>query len=452
MKSKAIITFVIFSISIIIGQSSHLRKCVFLAHSTGTRIWGPNESSTNVPDEVIKYNNNHNLTGDDEFDIVKEDWPANPWTNEWVRWHQIFNGEDSTADIQPYLDNYEIVIIKSCFPSSGIPYLGTPEDTLVPERKSVYNYKWHWRNFIKKMESYPKRFFVVWTNAPLAAKSTDDNEAFLSDQFCRWAKDTLANSLDPEYGIFPKNVYVFDFFHKLAGTDGKLPIEYSLDSTDSHPNSSATELVAPQLVQEVFDAVIQYERLLPVELENFSFSIYKDKVQLKWETITETNNFGFEIERKVMDKTMQNPLWHKIGFVPGSGNSNIPLKYNFLDNNLHDGKTFYRLKQIDNDGTYKYSPIISVEYYLKLEYSLRQNYPNPFNPNTIIEYTIPEDSHVKIVLYDLLGAEIKTLKDEYVQAGHYKLDVNFNNLASGIYLYEMKTNNFKQSKKLIYLK
>ena len=452
MFIKNLILFLVFFVGIFFGQNSNLRKGVFLAHSTGTYIWGPNESNTSVPLEIEKYNNSHNFTGDKEFIITKEDWPTNPWTNEWVRWHQIFYGEDTTADIQPYINNYSIIIIKSCFPSSGLVSWGSPEDTLVPNRKTIFNYKWHWRNIIKNMESYPDKFFVVWTNAPLAIQSTDDNEAFLSDQFCRWAKDTLAMGLDTVYGNFPDNVYVFDFFHKLAGSDGKLPLEYSLDSTDSHPNSAATELVAPQFVQEALDAELQYESLLPVELINFSLDVFKDKIQLCWETITEINNYGFDVERKEIKNPAIIPVWKKIGFIAGAGNSNVPLKYNFIDGDPHTGTIFYRLKQIDNDGSFKYSPILSAENSTVFNYSLKQNYPNPFNPNTIIEYSIPEDTHVKIILYDLLGREVKILKDEIMQAGHHKLDLTFNNLASGIYLYEMKANNFKQSKKLIYLK
>ncbi len=258
-RFSIVCTLFFVSISLSFAQLSSIRKGVFLAHSTGTNIWGPNGSNTSVPEEIIKYNTSHNLVGANQFNIIKEDWPTNPWTNEWARWHQIFNGKDSTADIQLYLNNYGLIIIKSCFPSSGISTWGTPADTLDPERKSIYNYKWHWRSFIRIMEAHKEIFFVVWTNAPLAIKSTDDNESFLSDHFSRWAKDTLAAGLDSTYGAFPKNVYVFDFFHKLAGTDGKLPLKYSADTTDSHPNSAATELVAPQFAKEILDAALQYK-------------------------------------------------------------------------------------------------------------------------------------------------------------------------------------------------
>ena len=361
MQFKMILFCSLCYIVVMCGQNSNLRKGVFLAHSTGTNIWGPNGSNTSVPQEIAKYNNSHNFSGEEEFNIIKEDWPTNPWTNEWVRWHQIFNGQDSTADIQPYLNNYGLIIIKSCFPSSGIGSWGSPSDTLEPNRKTIYNYKWHWRNFIKKMESYNKIFFVVWTNAPLVAGSTDDNEAFLSDQFCRWAKDTLAAGMDLEYGAFPKNVYVFDFFHKLAGPDGKLPLMYALDSVDSHPNSAATEAVAPQFAQEILDAALQHEIVLQVDLPS---------------TISDNN----------------------------------------------------------------------------LSYSLKQNYPNPFNPSSIIEYSIPEDTFVKIYLFDLLGNKIKIVENSFKARGQYKVRLDVKGLSSGVYFYRMETKNYHNSKKFILMK
>jgi hypothetical protein len=111
------------------------------------------------------------------------------------------------------------------------------------------------------MESNPENFFIIWTNAPLVQNSTNPNAAMWSHQFCTWAKDTLAEGLDPVYGSFPDNVYVFDFFHKLADTSGYLQLQYAQSPTNSHPNAAATVLVAPQFVQEIFNASIFYESI-----------------------------------------------------------------------------------------------------------------------------------------------------------------------------------------------
>jgi hypothetical protein len=109
------------------------------------------------------------------------------------------------------------------------------------------------------MESHPENFFVIWTNAPLEPYSTTSEEAALSKSFCSWAKDTLAMGLDPLFGAFPQNVYVFDFFHKLTGDNGMMLSMYAAGAGDSHPNAAATALVAPQFVEEIFNASIGYE-------------------------------------------------------------------------------------------------------------------------------------------------------------------------------------------------
>ncbi len=451
MKFNFIIMFLFFNY-LLLGQNPDLRNGIFFAHSTGTYIWGPNGSNTSIPQEIDNYNQTHNYTSANKFKVVKEDWPINPWTNEWVRWHQIFDGQDSTADIRPYLENYGLIIIKSCYPSSGMTSWGSASDTLEPDRKSVFNYKWHWRSFIKKMELLPNKFFVIWTNAPMLANKTDSNEASLSNKFCTWAKDTLANGLDMEYGHFPKNVFVFDYFHKLVENDGTLPLKYAVDSTDNHPNSAATELIAPQFVQEIFNAVLNYESVTPVELIKFSGSIVNKQIQLNWETATELNNFGFEVEKNELSKNENRFNWEKLGFVKGSGNCSSPTKYFFIDQKPTKGISHYRLKQIDFNGSINYSSFVEINFVDNWEYSLKQNYPNPFNPSTIIEFSIPEDTFVKISLYDLLGNKIKILENSFKKAGCYKIKLNAKVLSSGIYLYKIEANKFFDSKKLLIIK
>ncbi len=239
------------------SQTIKLRSGIFLHHSTGECIWGPNGSATSIPQEIVTYNTNNRLTGDNAVTMTDYWWPSDD--NEWATWHGIFYNADPNNDIRPILQNNRIVVIKSCFPSSNISDVGSPADTLDPTNKTIYNYKWHWRSILRIMKDHPDNFFTIWTNAPLVANETNDQEAHLSDKFCRWAKDTLATGADPIFSHFPSNVYVFDFFHKLANSSGKLPWQYASGEWDSHPKSLATELVAPQFVKEIFDAAIAYE-------------------------------------------------------------------------------------------------------------------------------------------------------------------------------------------------
>ncbi len=186
---------------------------------------------------------------------------------------------------------------------------------------------------------------------------------------------------------------------------------------------------------------------LPVELTSFTASTNAKTVELKWNTATELNNFGFNVERKT-----ENTAWAKIGFVHGSGNSNSPNEYSFIDKSVSTGKYSYRLKQIDNNGDYKYSKVVEVNFGFPAAYTLDQNYPNPFNPSTIISYSLPQGANVKLVIYNSLGQELSTLINKFENAGIHNVNFNASNLTSGMYFYKLEAGSFSQVKKMIFLK
>jgi hypothetical protein len=263
------------------AQTTKFRRGIFLHHSTGGRIWGLNQTSTtSVPQEISAYNTAHGLRGDNAVSLEERWWPVVPDDNEWSTWHAIFEDTNPLYDsIGTILQNNKIVVVKSCFPSSQITGIGSPADTLDPTTKTIFNYKWHWRSIIRVMRQHPENFFVIWTNAPLVASQTDSSQAQHADDFCRWAKDTLAQGLDAEFGAFPKNIYVFDFFHKLVGVDRELPLQYAEAADNSHPNDAATDLVAPQFVQEVFNSANNYETTSSA-VEPFTQELVPEKSQL----------------------------------------------------------------------------------------------------------------------------------------------------------------------------
>jgi len=197
---------------------------------------------------------------------------------------------------------------------------------------------------------------------------------------------------------------------------------------------------------------------LPVELISFTASISEKNVILNWQTATEVNNYGFQVERQ---KAKGESEWEVVGFVEGHGNSNSPKDYTFTDNLLNlnlDLNLSYRLKQIDFDGNYEYSDEITVELgEIVKEYKLEQNYPNPFNPSTTINYSIPnnvksEMTDVKLVIYDILGKEVVTLVNKKQKTGNYEVKFNASNLSSGVYFYRIQSGNFVQTRKLMLLK
>ena len=187
---------------------------------------------------------------------------------------------------------------------------------------------------------------------------------------------------------------------------------------------------------------------LPVELTAFTASTLDNSVELNWETATEVNNYGFEIERK-----FDGAKWNNIGFVEGHGNSNSPKYYSYSDNKIKaSGKYLYRLKQIDIDGSFEYSKEVEASIADPNEFELDQNYPNPFNPTTSIKFNIPFDSNVKLNVFNILGEEVAELLNENLSAGHYNIKFNASKLNSGIYFYKLETNKFTQMRKMILVK
>lgn len=191
---------------------------------------------------------------------------------------------------------------------------------------------------------------------------------------------------------------------------------------------------------------------LPVELTSFTTNLSGSNVELRWGTATEVNNYGFEVERSSAEARHAASLqWEKIGFVLGCGNSNSPKTYSFIDNKSLDGKLQYRLKQIDNNGAFKYTTTIEVGTG-SLKYDLVQNYPNPFNPLTIITYSISTSSNVKVEVFNVLGKQIATLVNENQAKGNYKVNFDAAGLCSGIYYYKIQSGNFSTAKKMLLLK
>jgi len=193
--------------------------------------------------------------------------------------------------------------------------------------------------------------------------------------------------------------------------------------------------------------------IVPVELTSFTSSINENDVTLNWQTATETNNQGFQIERrKTQDE--RSGEWINIGFVNGSGTTTEPQSYSFVDENLSAGKYQYRLKQFDFDGTFEYSNTIEVEINSPTKFSLEQNYPNPFNPSTSIQYAISSRQFVTLKVYDVLGKEVITLANEEKPAGMYNVEFRMQNLdlSSGIYFYQLKAGDYIETKKMILMK
>jgi predicted outer membrane repeat protein/parallel beta-helix repeat protein len=195
----------------------------------------------------------------------------------------------------------------------------------------------------------------------------------------------------------------------------------------------------------------EHNGILPVELTSFTAELIDEGIKLTWQTATEVNNYGFQIQRKKIKDKSENS-WEDVGFVNGHGNSNSPKSYSYTDTPT-GGTTFkYRLKQIDFDGAYEYSDAVEVTLGAITEYSLEQNYPNPFNPTTSIKYQVANNGNVTLKVYDMLGREVGTLVNETLQSGIYTVEFNASQLASGVYIYKLRAGDYVSVKKLMLLK
>jgi len=215
---------------------------------------------------------------------------------------------------------------------------------------------------------------------------------------------------------------------------------------ENHANNPNTGVINNQPLTSPVNII---DVSLPVELSSFTGKVIDGtKVDLNWVTKTEVNNYGFNVERRINESE-----WDSITFIEGHGNSNSPKQYSYSDKDLFAGgsKFQYRLKQVDNDGSFEYSDVVEVEI-APNQYELSQNYPNPFNPGTTIRFSLPKQTQLKINLYNMLGELVETIAEGNYEAGNYKVTFNAINLPSGVYVYRIESSDFVQTKKMMLMK
>ena len=192
---------------------------------------------------------------------------------------------------------------------------------------------------------------------------------------------------------------------------------------------------------------VNYHYIVPVELTSFNATVNNGSVLLKWNTATEKNNKGFDIQRK-----QENSSYENIAFVNGAGTSTESHDYTYSDSKIDNGNYTYRLRQVDYDGTVSYSNEVNVHVNVPLVFGLEQNYPNPFNPTTEINYTVAKDGFVSLTVFNALGQEVVKLVDGNVKAGRHQVTFNASRLSSGVYFYRLEQSSKNSVKKMLLLK
>ena len=243
----------------------------------------------------------------------------------------------------------------------------------------------------------------------------------------------------------PSGIYIYSstgtLLNTLTGVSGPRSVYQLPNGNFITTNSTGVHEVdgtSGTLIRTIISGVsAQYVSLydyntIPVELTAFSASVAGTNVELNWTTATETNNQGFEIER-----SKDNISFNNIGFVPGFGTTTEPKSYSYTDQSVNSGKYYYRLKQVDFDGSINYSDVVEVDVSLPTNFALEQNYPNPFNPSTSIQFSLPVDAQVTIGVYNLVGEKVAEVASGNFAAGSHKVTFNASTLTSGIYFYQL---------------
>jgi hypothetical protein len=226
---------------------------------------------------------------------------------------------------------------------------------------------------------------------------------------------------------------------KVTGGDLQVTVKANVDGVDTAP------------------VTFTFTQLNPAELASFDGALQEEKVVLNWSTVSQTNNAGWQIMRSVDGENFES-----VGnFVQGAGTSDALLNYSFEDKNLPGvEKVYYRLEQVDLDGSVSRSNVIEVilgaRMPLPTEFAVNV-YPNPFNPSTTISYELPEGAPVTVVIYDVLGQQVRHLISQFNSAGRYQVqwdarDNQGRGVASGVYIARIDAGTSTLSQKMLLLK
>lgn len=180
---------------------------------------------------------------------------------------------------------------------------------------------------------------------------------------------------------------------------------------------------------------------LPVELAPaFNAIAHGASVTLHWRTLSESNNAGFEVQHQ------QGSHFEPLGFVEGYGTSVVARNYQFEIKDLPPGRHVFRLKQIDFNGGFEYSPEISSLIAISSHFHLGDVYPNPFNPQARFTLTLALEQHVRIEVYDLLGRNASLIHDGILLPHEpHTFTIQAEEWAGGKYMLHVKGTYFSSS-------
>ena len=186
---------------------------------------------------------------------------------------------------------------------------------------------------------------------------------------------------------------------------------------------------------------------LPVELASFDARINRSEVDLVWETLSESQNAGFELQHRGNDQ------FETVAFVAGNGTTSLGNTYAYKVDGLEPGIHSFRLKQIDVDGNYTYSSAVEVAIDVPGQFLLGDAYPNPFNPEAKFTLAVQKTQDVSVSVYNALGQRVAELFSGRMESGIVQtFTIDGSSLSSGMYLYRVEGESFSTTKTISLMK
>lgn len=224
---------------------------------------------------------------------------------------------------------------------------------------------------------------------------------------------------------------------------------YKFESAWVDSNLYSVAYIQDDITKEVLNASSsRFKSTLPVELTSFTATRNGKGVLLEWATASETNNYGFEVE-----KSTNGNIFTTEAFVAGNGTILAESKYSWFLHDLPSGDVYIRLRQIDFDGSISYSGVQKVNFDLVPDrVTISNNYPNPFNPSTVISYALPADGFAEIKVYNATGELVKVLVNGEMPAGQHQVTFDATGLNSGVYFVRLVSKDGQSIKKVSLIK
>jgi hypothetical protein len=292
---------------------------------------------------------------------------------------------------------------------------------------------------------------------PTNYTSSVGDKYFIIDAFPHPDSGSFSTSLTLTYGpgkITDPDPFIYILYKRGSTSTGTWTSHGPASSVDT----ATGEITWTNITSFSQVIVVNENFVVPIQLASFTASLVPEGVMLEWMTVTETNNYGFYVERRAENE----PIFSELpkSFVAGAGTTLEEQHYSWTDENVIDGTYYYRLKQVDLNGDFTYSNEIIVVVGLTdvieaapREFSLKQNYPNPFNPSTTIKFSVEHTEQVILKVYNMLGQEVATLFNGIAEAGrYYRVIFDASQFGSGLYIYHIVTDSRMDVKKMVLLK